>query len=248
MQKFALVKDDQQIEELEEGEEGLIVLCETPFYAEAGGQVGDTGFFTSETTKAKVHDTFSPVAGLILHKSKVEKGSIKVGDTVTATVDTEKRDATRRNHTATHLVHAALKEVVGTHVKQAGSVVAPQFLRFDFTHYQALSESEIKEVEDLVNREILKNDAVNTAIQSIEEAMSRARSRFSAKNTARMCVFCRSAKAFFQKNCAAERTFARRATSARLKLLRTKRLRRACAESARLPALTRLSVSAKTKN
>jgi alanyl-tRNA synthetase len=167
----ALLKNEQEVEEIAEGEEGLIVLDQTPFYAEAGGQVGDTGFLTSETTKAKVHDTFSPVAGLILHKSKVEKGSIKVGDVVTATVDTEKRDATRRNHTATHLVHAALKEVVGTHVKQAGSVVAPNYLRFDFTHYQALSESEIKEIEDLVNREILKNDAVNTNIQSIEEAM-----------------------------------------------------------------------------
>jgi alanyl-tRNA synthetase len=193
----ALLKKEQKIEELKEGEEGLIVLSETPFYAEAGGQVGDTGILVSSPSvsaglntatekaltdvratdktanaRAKVLDTFAPVAGLILHKSKVEKGSIKVGDVVTATVDTEKRDATRRNHTATHLVHAALKEVVGTHVKQAGSVVAPNYLRFDFTHYQALSESEIKEIEDLVNREILKNDAVNTNIQSIEEAMS----------------------------------------------------------------------------
>jgi alanyl-tRNA synthetase len=169
---LAVIKDDQQIDELKEGEEGLIVLSETPFYAESGGQVGDTGFLTSEAAKAKVFDTFSPVAGLILHKSKVEKGSVKVGDVLTATVDTEKRDATRRNHTATHLLHAALKEVLGTHVKQAGSVVAPNYLRFDFTHYQPLSDAEIKEVEDLVNREILKNDAVNTNIQSIEEAMS----------------------------------------------------------------------------
>ncbi|MGC2237084.1 MAG: alanine--tRNA ligase [Pyrinomonadaceae bacterium] len=167
----ALLKNEQEAQELAEGEEGLIVLSETPFYAESGGQVGDTGFLLNEATKAKVQDTFSPVAGLILHKSKVEKGSIKVGDVVMATVDTEKRDATRRNHTATHLVHAALKEVVGTHVKQAGSVVAPNYLRFDFTHYQALSEDEIKEIEDLVNREILKNDAVNTNVMAIEEAM-----------------------------------------------------------------------------
>jgi len=167
----ALVKDDQQIEELKEGEEGLIVLSDTPFYAEAGGQVGDTGFLTNEMSKIKVQDTFAPVAGLILHKSKVERGKIKVGDEVAATVDADKRDATRRNHTATHLVHAALREVLGTHVKQAGSVVAPQFLRFDYTHYQPLSEQEIKDVEDLVNREILKNDAVNTDLKSIEEAM-----------------------------------------------------------------------------
>ncbi|HEX8737823.1 MAG TPA: alanine--tRNA ligase [Pyrinomonadaceae bacterium] len=203
----ALLKNEQEIEELAEGEEGLIVLSETPFYAEAGGQVGDTGWLvrtaygsgrlndgnseasnnsdvadsnvkpsatadgSDKTTKVKVLDTFAPVAGLILHKSKVEKGSIKIGDAVTATVDTEKRDATRRNHTATHLVHAALKEVVGTHVKQAGSVVAPNYLRFDFTHYQPLSDAEIKEIEDLVNRHILENHPVNTNIMAIEEAM-----------------------------------------------------------------------------
>ncbi|HSK73505.1 MAG TPA: alanine--tRNA ligase [Pyrinomonadaceae bacterium] len=167
----ALVKDDEEVEELKEGDEGLIVLDQTPFYAEAGGQVGDTGFLTNAETKAKVLDTFAPVQGLILHKSKVEKGLIKVGDTVTATVDTEKRDATRRNHTATHLVHAALKEVVGTHVKQAGSVVAPNYLRFDFTHYQPLNETEIREIEDLVNRHILENHPVNTNVMAIEEAM-----------------------------------------------------------------------------
>jgi alanyl-tRNA synthetase len=202
---LALIKDDQQIEELGEGEEGLIVLDQTPFYAEAGGQVGDTGWLVrtpngseglnekesvdeekpvatapgtdkaadSDTaySRIRVLDTFAPVVGLILHKSKVEKGSIKIGDTVTARVDTEKRDATRRNHTATHLVHAALKEVVGTHVKQAGSVVAPNYLRFDFTHYQALTEAELAEIEDLVNRYILQNERVNTNVMAIEEAM-----------------------------------------------------------------------------
>ena len=167
----AIVKDERQIEELREGEEGLIVLSETPFYAESGGQVGDTGFLTNENSRAKVQDTFSPVANLILHKSKVEKGSIKIGDELTATVDAEKRDATRRNHTATHLVHAALREVLGTHVKQAGSVVAPQFLRFDFTHYQPISDDEIKQIEDLVNHYILRNEPVQTNVMAIEEAM-----------------------------------------------------------------------------
>ncbi len=109
--------------------------------------------------------------GSILHKSKVESGSIKIGDTVTAVVDVDKRDATRRNHTATHLVHAALKEVLGSHVKQAGSVVAPSYLRFDFTHYQPLAEAEIIEIEDLVNRHILRNVPVNTNVMAIEEAM-----------------------------------------------------------------------------
>jgi alanyl-tRNA synthetase len=106
--------------------------------------------------RATVTDTYSPVAGLIIHKVKVDKGSLKIGDTISAIVDVEKRDATRRNHTATHLVHAALKEVLGTHVKQGGSVVAPNYLRFDFTHYQPMNEAEIREVEDLVNRYILQ--------------------------------------------------------------------------------------------
>jgi alanyl-tRNA synthetase len=189
---LALVKNDERVEQLNEGDEGLIVLDETPFYAEAGGQVGDTGWIiskplavgseqkaesdhrppaTDHLAKARVIDTFAPVQGIILHKSKIEKGSIKVGDRVAATVDAEKRDATRRNHTATHLVHAALKEVLGTHVKQAGSVVAPNFLRFDFTHYQPMTESEIAEVEDLVNRYILENHPVNTDVMALEEAM-----------------------------------------------------------------------------
>ncbi|HEX8195213.1 MAG TPA: alanine--tRNA ligase [Pyrinomonadaceae bacterium] len=186
----ALIKNDERVEVLNEGDEGLIVLNETPFYAESGGQVGDTGILVSTGSgsdrvisqnpvatapgtdfRARVLDCFAPMGGIILHKSKVERGSVKVGDTVTAQVDAEKRDATRRNHTATHLVHAALREVLGTHVKQAGSVVAPNYLRFDFTHYQALTESEIKEIETIVNREILKNDAVNTDLMSIEEAM-----------------------------------------------------------------------------
>ncbi|HMS40553.1 MAG TPA: alanine--tRNA ligase-related protein, partial [Pyrinomonadaceae bacterium] len=138
---LALVKNDERVDELNEGDEGLIVLDETPFYAEAGGQVGDVGAIQNagfriqdsknpkseilNPTIVKVLDTFAPIAGIVLHKSKIEKGVIRVGDEVTATVDVAKRDATRRNHTATHLVHAALKEVLGTHVKQAGSVVAP---------------------------------------------------------------------------------------------------------------------------
>ncbi|MDQ2746177.1 MAG: alanine--tRNA ligase-related protein, partial [Acidobacteriota bacterium] len=195
-----IIKDDNEINELKEGEEGLIVLSDTPFYAESGGQVGDTGWLVrtarvsgrvdaenhsiqqandlppahaggSDTARIKVLDTFAPVKDLNLHKSRVEKGSIKVGDELTATVDADKRDATRRNHTATHLVHAALREVLGTHVKQAGSVVAPQFLRFDFTHYQPISADEIRQIEDLVNHYILQNEAVTTNVMAIEEAM-----------------------------------------------------------------------------
>jgi alanyl-tRNA synthetase len=108
---------------------------------------------------------------LIVHKVKVEKGTLKVGDVVTAEVDVEKRDATRRNHTATHLMHAALREVLGTHVKQAGSVVAPSYLRFDFTHYQPLTADQIGEIERLVNYHILRNQPVKTDEMAIEEAM-----------------------------------------------------------------------------
>jgi alanyl-tRNA synthetase len=106
-----------------------------------------------------------------VHKVKVGKGSLNVGDVVTASVDVEKRDATRRNHTATHLMHAALREVLGTHVKQAGSIVAPDYLRFDFAHYQPLTASEIEEIENLVNFHILRNETVQTDVLAIEDAM-----------------------------------------------------------------------------
>ncbi len=168
---MAIVKGDEKVDELAEGEEGLIVLDETPFYAESGGQVGDRGDLFNQNAQVKVIDTFAPIAGIVLHKSRIKSGSIKVGDVVTATVDEEKRDSTRRNHTATHLVHAALKEVLGTHVKQAGSVVSPNYLRFDFTHYQAMSDAEVQEIEDLVNLYILQNEPVATDLMSIDDAM-----------------------------------------------------------------------------
>ncbi|MGD9560785.1 MAG: alanine--tRNA ligase-related protein [Pyrinomonadaceae bacterium] len=202
-----ILDGDKQKDLLNEGDQGSVVLDETPFYAESGGQVGDTGILVGTRSgsdgppvtvdrsrvasdgppaaeekspvaiapgsdfRATVSDTYSPIAGLIIHKVKIERGSIKVGDKVTAIVDVEKRDATRRNHTATHLVHAALKEVLGTHVKQAGSVVAPNYLRFDFTHYQPMSEAEIAEVEDLVNHYILQNEPVTTNMMALEDAM-----------------------------------------------------------------------------
>ena len=168
---IAILDGDNQIDELNEGAQGSVVLDQTPFYAESGGQVGDTGILATSDGKATVNDTFSPVSGLIIHKVTVQSGTMKVGDDVVASVDAEKRDATRRNHTATHLVHAALKEVLGSHVKQGGSVVAPNYLRFDFTHYQPMSESEIQEVEDLVNGYILKNEPVTTDMMAIEDAM-----------------------------------------------------------------------------
>ncbi len=148
-----------------------IVLDRTPFYSESGGQVGDVGVLTKDETIANVLDTYSPVQGLIVHKVKIEKGTLNVGDVVSAEVDVEKRDATRRNHTATHLMHAALREVLGTHVKQAGSVVAPTYLRFDFSHYQPLTAAEKEEIERLVNYHILRNEPVQTDEMHVEEAM-----------------------------------------------------------------------------
>src|SRR6185369_3817289 len=159
--KVVAVIKGSEVQSLSEGEEGEIVLDRTPFYAESGGQVGDVGVLIGLTQEyAVVNDTYSPAQGLIVHKIKVEKGTLKVGDTVSAEVDVEKRDATRRNHTATHLMHAALREVLGTHVKQAGSVVAPAYLRFDFTHYQPLTAAEKEEIERLVNYHILRNEPV----------------------------------------------------------------------------------------
>jgi alanyl-tRNA synthetase len=171
-----LINGEDQAVELHEGEDGEIILDRSPFYAESGGQVGDTGtilhykgdFLSSELV---VNDTVSPVPGLIVHRVTVKRGTIGRGDVVIAQVDEEKRDATRRNHTATHLVHAALREVLGAHIKQAGSVVAPNYLRFDFTHFQPLKKEEIAELERLVNYQILRNETVQTDVLSLEEAM-----------------------------------------------------------------------------
>ena len=167
----AIIKGDE-VDSLNEGEEGEVVLDRTPFYAESGGQVGDVGVMLGPTSAlAVVNDTYSPAQGLIVHKIKVEKGTLNTGDVVSAEVDVEKRNATRRNHTATHLMHAALREVLGTHVKQAGSVVAPGYLRFDFSHYQPLTAAEKEEIERLVNSYILRNEPVQTDEMAIEEAM-----------------------------------------------------------------------------
>src|SRR5438270_10761545 len=169
---MALLRGDEEVDELREGEEGEAVLDRTPFYAESGGQVGDTGVLITGAAHAVVLDTPpAPVGGLIVHRVKVERGSLRVFDPVSAIVDVEKRDATRRNHTATHLLHAALREVLGAHVKQAGSVVAPNYLRFDFTHYQPLTREEAAEIERLVNYHILRNEPVRTDIVPLEQAM-----------------------------------------------------------------------------
>jgi alanyl-tRNA synthetase len=153
--------------------DGQIILDRTPFYAESGGQVGDTGVLTSADTGGVVlvDTAVSPAPGITVHRV-TNPGALKAGDKVIAKVNTELRNATRRNHTATHLLHAALRKVLGTHVKQAGSVVDPGRLRFDFTHYAATDPDELAEIEKLANEEILKNIEVNTNIMDLDQALN----------------------------------------------------------------------------
>lgn len=167
-----LIKDGAEINELTQGAEGEVVLNETPFYAESGGQIGDTGLLESDDARLVVKDTVSPVTGVIVHRVVVEKGTIKTGDSVIARVDFDRRSRTMANHTATHLLHAALREVLGPHVKQAGSLVAPDKLRFDFTHFAPLTSEEIAEIERLVNDQTIRNTALLKQEMALDDALS----------------------------------------------------------------------------
>ncbi|HEC98063.1 MAG TPA: alanine--tRNA ligase, partial [Nitrospirae bacterium] len=152
-------------------EEGEIILDRTPFYAESGGQVGDAGIMDTEEAHVWVLDTKKPVHGFHVHRAEIKRGKVGKGERVTCSVDEEKRRATMKNHTATHLLQKALKIVLGEHVRQAGSWVTPERLRFDFTHFYALQNDEIKRTEDIVNEKIIGNLPVRTDVMSIEEAM-----------------------------------------------------------------------------
>src|ERR1700758_962054 len=161
---LALLKNGQGAKDLKPGDEGEVILDHTPFYAEAGGQVGDRGWLYSDdhnTVVAEVTGSYCPVQVVRAHKM-VAKQPIKIGDPVDAMVDTGVREATMRNHTATHLLHAGLREVLGKHVKQAGSLVAPGHLRFDFSHFTAVADEELQDIEDIINREVLRNRKVQT--------------------------------------------------------------------------------------
>ena len=159
---LALLKGGQGAQELEPGEEGEVILDHTPFYAESGGQVGDRGWFYSDdhnTVVAEVTGCYYPVQGVRAHKVNA-KQSIRVGDKVDAVVNAEVRQSTVRNHTATHLLQAGLREVLGKHVKQAGSLVAPAHLRFDFSHFAAVADEELQDIEDIINKQVLRNEKV----------------------------------------------------------------------------------------
>jgi alanyl-tRNA synthetase len=159
---LALLNAGQGAQELKPGDEGEVILDHTPFYAESGGQVGDRGWLYSDdhnTIVAEVTGCYSPIQGVRAHKV-VAKQPIRVGDKVDAVVNTGIREATMRNHTATHLLHAGLREVLGKHVKQAGSLVDPSHLRFDFSHFTGVADEELQDIEDIINREVLRNEKV----------------------------------------------------------------------------------------
>ena len=160
---IAIVKEGQGVPELKAGEEGEIVLDHTPFYADSGGQVGDIGVFrdSSGNVIADVNGCVMPVHGVRAHKVKARQ-PIHLGEKVEAVVHADVREATKRNHTGTHLLHAALRDTLGKHVKQAGSLVEPGHLRFDFSHFTAVADEELQDIEDLINREVLKNTRVET--------------------------------------------------------------------------------------
>jgi alanyl-tRNA synthetase len=173
---LAIIKNGQGAQELKAGDEGEIILDHTPFYADSGGQVGDKGWLYSDdhnTVVADVKGCYSPIQGVRAHQV-VAKASIRVGDKVDAVVNTGIREATMRNHTATHLLHAGLREVLGKHVKQAGSLVAPNHLRFDFSHFTAVEDEELQDIEDLINKEVLRNIKVETLVDvPIDEAVNK---------------------------------------------------------------------------
>ena len=169
----AIVRGEDLVDELGAGEEGQIFLDRTPFYAEAGGQLGDTGRLSGEGGAAEVRDTQAPLPRLNLHTVGMSEGRLRVGDRVLAEVDRRRRDALRRSHTATHLAHAALRSLLGTHVKQAGSLVAPDRLRFDFSHYAALSDELLRQVEAEANHVVRQDLPVRTSVMPIEEALKR---------------------------------------------------------------------------
>jgi len=168
---LALFREGEPVEAIEAGAEGDFVLEATPFYPEAGGQVADTGVLVGPSGRVVVADVQRPVRELIVHRGRVEAGALAVGEAVVAEIDEARREAVRRNHTATHLLHAALREVVGTHVKQAGSLVAPDRLRFDFSHFAGLGDRAVADIESLVNRKVMEDLPVETAESSLEEAL-----------------------------------------------------------------------------
>ncbi|HYW03778.1 MAG TPA: alanine--tRNA ligase [Gammaproteobacteria bacterium] len=168
---LALYRDGERVESLDAGQSGMVVLARTPFYAESGGQVGDRGMLSGDAGRFEVEDTRKQGGGVFGHFGTVLDGRLRTGDRLRARVDESRRDATRRNHSATHLLNAALRRVLGEHVTQKGSLVEPERLRFDFSHFEPLTPAQIEEIEALVNREIRANVPVDTRIMPYREAI-----------------------------------------------------------------------------
>ena len=167
-----LIKDSEAVKTLSEGEEGWLVANQTPFYGESGGQVGDTGTITAGEACFEVSDTKKLLSDLFVHVGRVSKGSIEAGGIANFEVDGARRERIRRNHTATHLLHAVLRDVLGEHVKQAGSLVTPERLRFDFSHFKGVSADELALIERRVNEAIWANDGVETKLMTQDEAVA----------------------------------------------------------------------------
>lgn len=170
----ALVVDGQEVDEVEVGQSVELVFAQTPFYGESGGQVGDTGHVvaTAGGVEIEITNTQKPLADLIVHHGVVKRGQVRPHMSMKLAIDYERREAVRKNHTATHLLHAALRQILGDHVKQAGSLVAPDRLRFDFTHFSRLSERELDRIEGLVNEQLWDNTAVKAEVTSLDQAIS----------------------------------------------------------------------------
>jgi alanyl-tRNA synthetase len=167
----AIIRDGTIVEEISVEEEAEVILDRTPFYGESGGQVGDTGTMSSGDVHLLVLDTKKPLEGLHSHRVRVARGPLRVWDRLHCRVDSERRKAIMRNHTATHLLQAALRLVLGEHVKQAGSLVAPDRFRFDFTHFSAVTREELSAVEEQVNERVMENSTVGVQVQDIEDAL-----------------------------------------------------------------------------
>jgi alanyl-tRNA synthetase len=170
---LAIVKNGTLVTEAEAGDSVELVSEKTPFYGESGGQVGDHGVIQTATAKVIIDDSHKPITGLVAHRGRVEAGRLQVGEKLELVVDTARRDRTRRNHSATHLLHWALRTVLGSHAQQKGSLVGPERLRFDFTSPRALTPEEISKVEDLVNQRTLANHSVRTEVLNMDEARAR---------------------------------------------------------------------------
>jgi alanyl-tRNA synthetase len=168
-----LISGDDAISQAEEGQEVEVVLVETPFYAEGGGQVGDSGEIVGSEGRIVVHDTQEVMPGMTVHFGKISQGKVDMGDAVDAYVDPVRREDTARNHTATHMLHAALRQVLGAHVRQAGSLVTPDRLRFDFTHVQAVTDDEMWQVQLLVNEKIRQNARIVKGEDTYQSAIRR---------------------------------------------------------------------------